>query len=144
MYFKATQNKENCQLRMRNECSILETVQQPVKRFVWTAVDLPKTYTAHAHVNVKSTYLDFTVYHFCLTTTTTTNFIKNWKITNYITFPPANSLWTNRGGGSWKHITKQDLCIDGLNNNEDTTIQYNFTPSSSQTKNLLKKLNLLI
>ena len=30
------------------------------------------------------------------TTTTTTNFIENWKITNYITFPPANSLWTNR------------------------------------------------
>ena len=27
-----------------------------------------------------------------LTTTTTTNFIGNWKITNYITFPPANSL----------------------------------------------------
>ena len=26
------------------------------------------------------------------TTTTTTNFIENWKITNYITFPPANSL----------------------------------------------------
>ena len=51
---------------MRNVCSILETVQQPVKRFVWTAVDLPKTYTAHAHVNVKSTYLDFTVSHFCL------------------------------------------------------------------------------
>ena len=25
-------------------------------------------------------------------TTTTTNFIGNWKITNYITFPPANSL----------------------------------------------------
>ena len=24
--------------------------------------------------------------------TTTTNFIENWKITNYITFPPANSL----------------------------------------------------
>ena len=23
---------------------------------------------------------------------TTTNFIENWKITNYITFPPANSL----------------------------------------------------
>ena len=22
----------------------------------------------------------------------TTNFIENWKITNYITFPPANSL----------------------------------------------------
>ena len=33
-------------------------------------------------------------------TTTTTNFIENWKITNYITFPPANSLKTNRGGGS--------------------------------------------
>ena len=53
----------------------------------------------------------------------TTNFIENWKITNYITFPPANSLWTNRGGGSWRHITKQDLYIDGLNNSEDTTIQ---------------------
>ena len=39
---------------------------------------------------------------------TTTNFIENWKITNYITFPPANSLWTNRGGGSWRHITKQE------------------------------------
>ena len=52
-----------------------------------------------------------------------TNFIENWKITNYITFPPANSLWTNRGGGSWRHITKQDLYIDGLNNSEDTTIQ---------------------
>jgi len=26
------------------------------------------------------------------TTTTTTNFIENWKISNYITFPPANSL----------------------------------------------------
>ena len=26
------------------------------------------------------------------TTTTTTNFIENSKITNYITFPPANSL----------------------------------------------------
>ena len=25
-------------------------------------------------------------------TTTTTNFIENWKITNYITFLPANSL----------------------------------------------------
>ena len=25
-------------------------------------------------------------------TTTTTNSIKNWKITNYVTFPPANSL----------------------------------------------------
>ena len=25
-------------------------------------------------------------------TTTTTKFIENWKITNYITFPPANSL----------------------------------------------------
>ena len=65
-YLKATQNKENCQLRMRNVCSILETVQHRVKRFVWTAVDLPKTYTAHAHVKVKSTYLDFTVSHFCL------------------------------------------------------------------------------
>ena len=26
------------------------------------------------------------------TTTTTTNFIENWKIANYITFPPANRL----------------------------------------------------
>ena len=26
------------------------------------------------------------------TTTTTTNFIENWKKTNYVTFPPANSL----------------------------------------------------
>ena len=52
-----------------------------------------------------------------------TNFIENWKITNYITFPPANSLWTNRDGGSWRHITKQELYIDGLNNSEDTTIQ---------------------
>ena len=52
-YFKATQNKENCQVRMRNVCSILETVQHTVKRFVWTAVDLLKTYTAHAHVKVK-------------------------------------------------------------------------------------------
>ena len=51
---------------MRNVCSILETVQHRVKRFVWTAVYLPKTYTAHAHVRVKSTYLDFTVPHFCL------------------------------------------------------------------------------
>ena len=25
-------------------------------------------------------------------TTTTANFIENWKITNYNTFPPANSL----------------------------------------------------
>ena len=32
---------------------------------------------------------------------------ENWKITNYITFPPANSLRTNRGGGSWKHITNK-------------------------------------
>ena len=43
------------------------------------------------------------------TTTTTTNFIENWKTTTYITFLPANSLWTNRGVGSWRHITKQDL-----------------------------------
>ena len=43
-------------------------------------------------------------------------------VTNYITFPPANSLWTNRGGGSWRHITLQGLSIDGLNNSEDTTI----------------------
>ena len=57
----------------------------------------------------------------------TTNFIENWKITNYITFPPANSLWTNRGGGSWRHITKQELYIDGLNNSEDTTIQFLFS-----------------
>ena len=57
------------------------------------------------------------------TTTKQQIFIKNWKITNYITFPPANSLWTNRGGGSWRHITKQELYIDGLNNSEDTTIQ---------------------
>ena len=49
--------------------------------------------------------------------------LKIGKITNYITFPSANSLWTNRGGGSWRHITKQDLYIDGLNNSEDTTIQ---------------------
>ena len=49
--------------------------------------------------------------------------LKIGKITNYITFPPANSLWTNRGGGSWRHITKQELYIDGLNNSEDTTIQ---------------------
>ena len=49
--------------------------------------------------------------------------LKIGKITNYITFPPANSLWTNQGGGSWRHITKQDLYIDGLNNSEDTTIQ---------------------
>ena len=27
-----------------------------------------------------------------VTTTTTTNFIENWKITDYITFPPANSF----------------------------------------------------
>ena len=27
-----------------------------------------------------------------LTTTTTTNFIENWKITNYITFPPSLKL----------------------------------------------------
>ena len=26
-------------------------------------------------------------------------------------------------GGSWRHITKQDLNTDGLNNSEDTTIQ---------------------
>ena len=65
----------------------------------------------------------FLLFFFITTTTTTTNFIENWKITNYITFPPANSLWTNRGGGSWRHITKQDLYIDGLNNSEDTTIQ---------------------
>ena len=57
------------------------------------------------------------------TTTTTTNFNENWKITNCITFLPANSLSANRGGGSWRHITKQDLYIDGLNNSEDTTIQ---------------------
>ena len=49
--------------------------------------------------------------------------LKIGKITNYITFPPANSLWTNQGEGSWRHITKQDLYIDGLNNSEDTTIQ---------------------
>ena len=49
--------------------------------------------------------------------------LKIGKITNYITFPPANSLWTNQGRGSWRHITKQDLYIDGLNNSEDTTIQ---------------------
>ena len=39
--------------------------------------------------------------------------LKIEKKTNYITFPPANSLWTNRGGGSWRHITKQDLYISG-------------------------------
>ena len=31
---------------------------------------------------------------------TTPNFIAIKYITAYITFPPANSLWTNRGGGS--------------------------------------------
>ena len=38
-----------------------------------------------------------------------------WKldnyITNYITSPPANSLWTNRGGGSWRHITSTRFTI---------------------------------
>ena len=56
-------------------------------------------------------------------TTTTTKFIENWKITNYIAFPPANSLQTNRAGGNWRHITKEDLCIDGLHKSEDTSIQ---------------------
>ena len=35
-----------------------------------------------------SEFLDITTTNL----TTTTNFIENWKITNYITFPPANSL----------------------------------------------------
>ena len=29
---------------------------------------------------------------------TTTNFIENWKITNYITFPPAELETTNNQG----------------------------------------------
>ena len=46
-----------------------------------------------------------------------------WYITNYITFPPANSLWTNRGEGGAEDILQvQGLSIDGLNNSEDTTI----------------------
>ena len=31
---------------------------------------------------------------------TTTNFIENWKITNYITFPPANSYELIEAGGA--------------------------------------------
>ena len=52
---------------------------------------------------------------------------KTGNITNYITFPPANSLKTNRGGGGGggaKDILQvQCLSIDGLNNSEDTAIQ---------------------
>ena len=45
------------------------------------------------------------------------------NITNYITFPPANILWTNRGeGGAEEILQVQGLSIDGLNNSEDTTI----------------------
>ena len=40
-------------------------------------------------------------------------YVLSCYITNSITFPPANSLWTNRGGESCRHITSLSS-IDGI------------------------------
>ena len=72
--------------------------------------------------------------------TTTTNFIENWKITNYITFPPANSLWTNRGGGSWRHITKTNFNNYKIVKNTSSMIQNNWTTSCTEAESAWETL----
>ena len=39
-------------------------------------------------------------------TTTTTNFIENWKITDYITFPPANFRAEKRNEHAWTFLPR--------------------------------------
>ena len=59
-----------------------------------------------------------------LATKEISNILKRLKIgyiRNYITFPSANSLWTNRGGGSWRHITTDGRLIP------TTTMSHLFT-----------------
>ena len=47
------------------------------------------------------------------------------NVSNYISFPPAQIAYKLiEAGGSRDILQIQDLSIDGLNNRENTTIQY--------------------
>ena len=84
--FKMSQDAsalKNLCLWWKFQCCLLFIISLILKIFL----------TALYYKSVRSRWLGAEqVYFYLFFFITTTNFIENWKIPNYITFPPANSL----------------------------------------------------